>query len=128
MLPRRGLLTLSLGILTVSLADAYEAETHRTLSDAAFTQSRIADTLQNAYGIEPDALFRQRAVGFPGGTRRPSEWVSTGGAYEDLPPWRVVNHFYDPINKKGLDWAGGAPSPDWALEPTGPLDGQSHSY
>src|SRR5262245_3389315 len=90
------LLMLSLALLTVSSVDAYEAETHRTLSDAAFTQSRIADTLQDAYGIEPDTLFRQRIVGFPGGKRRPSEWVSTGGLYEDSPPWRVVNHFYDP--------------------------------
>ena len=68
--PRLGLrLFVGLTLLNASLADAYEAETHRQLSDSAFTASGIAETLQHAYGIDPSALLRQQIIGFPGGRR-----------------------------------------------------------
>jgi hypothetical protein len=122
------LLVLGLALLAVSPAGAYEAETHRQLSDSAFTRSGIAEILQDVYGIEPETLFRQRIIGLPGGRRRAQQWVALGGAYEDVPFWRVLNHFYDPLRNEGLGWLGGVAAPDWALEPAGPLDGQNHSY
>ena len=45
---------------------------------------------------------------------------------EDAPPWRVLNHFYDPINQTGMVF--GVPSPEWAFEPAGDEPSQSHSY
>jgi hypothetical protein len=54
--------------------------------------------------------------------------VAIGGVYEDVPFWRVLNHFYDPTRNEGLGLLGAAASPDWALEPAGALDGQNHSY
>ena len=115
-------------LLFASPVGAYEARTHEQLSNVAFTLSRVEAILQEAYGIEPDAVFRQRRIGLPGGRRTAQDWVTIGGSYEDVPFWRVLNHFYDPLRTEGLGWLGGAAAPDWALEPAGPLDGQNHSY
>jgi hypothetical protein len=125
---RSGLFLLGWWLLLVKPVSAYEVETHRQLSDSAFTLSRIVETLQDTYAIEPDARFRQHIIGLPGGRRTPQEWVVIGGVYEDFPVWRVLNHFYDPLRNQGLGVLGGVAAPDWALEPSGPIDGQNHSY
>src|SRR5262245_50232787 len=124
---RNSILIIVLTLLTTS-ASCYEIRVHQLLSLTAFQISGVSEVLADTYGIGPSDLFRSRRFSLAGGPRTAAQWVRAGGAQEDVPFWRVVNHFYDPISNKGLDWAGGAPSPDWALEPTGPLDGQNHSY
>jgi len=117
-----------LGLFSVSPVEAYDLRAHQQLSNVAFTVSGIAETLQGAYGIAPDAVFPQRLIGFPGGRRKAEDWVTIGGSYEDMPFWRVLNHFYDPVHNEGLGLLGGVAAPDWALEPSGEIDGQNHSY
>ena len=34
------------------------------------------------------------------GTMSPKEWLETGSMFEDIPFWRGLNHFYDPIHGK----------------------------
>jgi hypothetical protein len=119
---------LLISLLLVNPVDAYELRTHRELSDVSFQMSRVSDTLRDVYGIEPNALLRQRIIALPNERLRPQDWVAIGGSYEDVPFWRVLNHFYDPVRNEGLGWLGAAAAPDWALEPAGPLDGQNHSY
>src|SRR5262245_1805440 len=111
-----------------SVTSAYELETHRALSEAAFNVSGVGDTLRDTYGIGATDRFRQRFFGFPGGSRTAQLWVRQGGAQEDVPFWRVLNHFYDPIHNEGLGWLGSVAAPEWALEPSGDIDGQNHSY
>src|SRR5262249_30833883 len=121
-------LVILLGLFSGRSLSAYQERTHEQLSNLAFTMSGIAQTLENAYGIAPDAVFRQRGIGLPGGLRKAEDWVTLGGSYEDVPFWRVLNHFYDPLHNEGLGWLGGVAAPDWGLEPAGELDGQNHSY
>ena len=94
--PRLGLrLFVGLTLLNASLADAYEAETHRQLSDSAFTASGIAETLQHAYGIDPSALLRQQIIGFPGGrrtARRSHQRLARQGAQYVRPRIRLLLH------------------------------------
>lgn len=47
-----------------------------------------------------------------------AEWIVQGSLEEDEPIIRAFNHFYNPINRKGLYIGGmafGLPSPEWAL-------------
>ena len=108
--------------------EAYETATHRQLSVAAFDLSGISSTLQWTYGIAPDATFKTHLLDFEAGPQTPAEWVRLGGSAEDMPPWRVLNHFYDPISGGGSGILGAVAAPDWALEDGGDLDGQRYSY
>ena len=70
---------------------------------------------------------RRRRSASPKGPYTAAEWIREGGVDEDVPPWRVVNHFFDPVTgrRRGLL---GIPSPEWAFEPNGDEPSQSHSY
>jgi hypothetical protein len=128
-LPQATRITFAWLVLCLATASAgYEKGTHQRLSAEAFARSDIASHLQEAYGIGESDVFRQRLFGVPWGSRTAGEWLVAGGHEEDVPVWRVLNHFFDPNRGVGLGILGGMAAPDWALEPDGPVDGQNHSY
>ena len=95
------------------------------MSAAAFTEAKLSATLARL-GIGPNDTFKAKAFSVVRGSYTAAEWIRTGGMDEDAPPWRVLNHFYDPINQTGMVF--GVPSPEWAFEPSGDEPSQSHSY
>jgi hypothetical protein len=106
-------------------AMAYEAETHRAMSAAAFTEAKLSAALARL-GLGPNDTFKAKAFSVTTGPFTAAEWIRTGGMHEDAPPWRVLNHFYDPINQTGMVF--GVPSPEWAFESNGDEPSQGHSY
>ena len=80
---------------------AYEREAHRALSDGAFTEAKLSAALARL-GIGTDDKFKAKAFSLGKGPYTAAEWIREGGVDEDAPPWRVVNHFYDPINRTGM--------------------------
>jgi hypothetical protein len=124
----RHLMLVASFVLAARSASAYESRTHLLLSLTAFEVSGISNLLADTYGVAPSDVFRSRYFSFVTGPYTAAQWVRQGGAQEDVPFWRVLNHFYDPFHDEGLGWLGGVAAPDWALEPAGELDGQNHSY
>ncbi len=104
---------------------AYERETHRALSAEALTEAKLSAALARL-GIGPNDTFKAKAFSMAKGPHTAADWITEGGADEDAPPWRVVNHFYDPINQTGMVF--GVPSLEWAFELRGDEPSQSHSY
>ena len=102
---------------------AYEERAHRAMSRQAFIEARLSGALAHL-SIGPDDTFKAFSVAK--GPYTAAEWIREGGVDEDVPPWRVVNHFYDPINRTGMVF--GVPSPEWAFESNGDEPSQSHSY
>ncbi|MGH2651043.1 MAG: hypothetical protein ACRDHK_07530, partial [Actinomycetota bacterium] len=109
-------------------AGAYEVATHEELSRQGFRKSGVAGRL-GAFGLTSVQKLRGRLLSLRQQPRTPEVWVTIGGGDEDLPPNRVLNHFYDPHYDVSLTFSlGGAKAPDWALEDAGDLAGQNHSY
>ncbi|HLF92412.1 MAG TPA: hypothetical protein VJB14_03055 [Planctomycetota bacterium] len=75
-----------------------------------------------------DGRLAARLLDFEFDRLTPEEWVIKGGADEDSPVWRVLNHFYDPLHQVGLDILGSGDAPTWALEDRGDLAPQRYSY
>src|SRR5215470_18077149 len=89
-------------IVFVTNAWGYEVRTHLRLSLTAFEISGVSAILADTYAIRPNDVLRSRYFSFAGGPYTPTEWVRQGGAQEDFPFWRVLNHFYDPVRGEGL--------------------------
>jgi len=56
--------------------------------------------------------------------------LGDGTKFEDNFP-RALNHFYDPVNKRPLNFQGvplGSASPDWAIDGTGDPDTTKFSF
>lgn len=80
----------------------------------------------DTYGVHP-AL--SRAVAYAYNDRHPDNnldataiaWLAHGSSREDIPVSRPLNHFFNPLSKKGLSILGislGWPSPFWASSPS----------
>ena len=110
-------------------ASAYDLETHRQLSREAVLRAGVDQRLPS-YGLTPGQPIRGRILSLLRGPLPPDEWIAWGARDEDIPFFRTLNHFYDPPHDRGLTVPlySGTRAPDWALEDTGPLDGQGHSY
>ncbi|MGH7377263.1 MAG: hypothetical protein ACREKK_07590, partial [Candidatus Methylomirabilales bacterium] len=87
-------------------------------------------------GIDPDKPLNG---GFLRASRRPDQWLDRGARDEDdtlsTNFARYRNHFYDPVNNRGLDATGplglpirGERAPDWALEDRQEFSTQNFSY
>lgn len=123
------ILTLSL-LLSAREGWAFELDTHRDITRAAFGRSRVADTLRDL-GIDPQ---RRLTAGFLRGSDPPVGWLVTGVRDEDATVSaelaRYRHHFYDPINNRGLTTSlvRGERAPDWALEDRQEFSSQDFSY
>lgn len=127
-----------MSLLAVSAAvSAYEPDTHKELSLSAVTNSVLAQQANNIlsdFGLGTDTGLTTRSQQFPssnGLQKTIIELIQDGADFEDNFP-RSIQHFYDPISDKGLQHptvsAFTHPSPDWALEDTGQISGQTYSY
>ncbi len=123
------ILTLSL-LLSATAGWAFELDTHRDITRAAFGRSKVADTLHNL-GIDP---VRRLSAGFLRGSDPPVGWLVEGVRDEDAfvsaEPTRFRHHFYDPVNDRGLTTSqtSGERAPDWALEDRQEFPSQAFSY
>ena len=106
------------------LASAYKENTHDKLSEVAASESVLTN--------DPSVL---RNLGLTGSQKFKNsrnedktivELIRDGARFEDNFP-RSLNHFFDPLNDKGLGGVN-TKSPDWALEDKGDIDGQAFSY
>lgn len=56
-------------------------------------------------------------------TAEEQRWLEEGARLEDKPEWRTLNHFYDPINNRGLEllpgWQTGESSLQWGQDSLG---------
>jgi hypothetical protein len=92
-------------VIGVSLACAwprplhsFEPETHREISTTAVDRSTIDLVLKTQYGIEEGTRFAVSGEDL-------RTWVGIGGNREDVPPFRSLNHFHNPL--KPWTQAGG---------------------
>lgn len=127
--------TAALTVLLLALArtsSAYLPTTHEDLSENALNRSVLNGTgLLTSLGLQ-EVLKDETLQGFPNskGARQSIKDLFRGGAnFEDDFP-RSLNHFFNPLNGSGLTFGivTGLPSPDWALEDHGDVNGQEFSY
>ncbi|MGH7331186.1 MAG: hypothetical protein ACREKS_00280 [Candidatus Rokuibacteriota bacterium] len=108
----------------------FELHTHQRITDKAFSRPTLAGVFQDL-GLDPD---RPLSGGLLRGSRLPMEWLIKGALDEDdivsINPLRFRNHFYDPVNNRGLDTplAAGERAPDWGLEDGAEFITQRFSY
>lgn len=103
-----------------STAFPYDVAVHRKISEQAFKDARTAHDFLADLGVGPAIKINGNA---------PAEWVISGSATED-DGFRSVNHFFDPINNRGLngvflgipynfatarDWAGDGSGNDYSI-------------
>lgn len=69
---------------------AYERETHQEIADVAVTRSNLDEVLKERYGV----LQGTEAIVNGNSVRR---WLQIGADREDVPFFRAVNHFHDPL-------------------------------
>lgn len=109
----------------------FELLTHRDIARESFSRSRVADVFREDLAVDP---LRRLSGGFLRGSRVPVDWVVKGALDEDdvlsINPLRFRNHFYDPVNNRGLNARGilGEAAPDWALEDREEFATQAFSY
>ena len=120
--------TLIMLSLVNSIAHAYEQPTHENMSESALVRSDIAVTgnlltqlgldpySSNKTFLDPKTMSKQLTI---------NELIRQGAKFEDNTP-RFLNHFYDPINNRGLGAMN--TSPGWALEDTADDGEQAYSY
>lgn len=103
------------------LGQAYLPDTHERISREAFSKSVLA--------VDPMVT---QDIGIARGTQLPStggasldiEQLFRNGANHEDDGARALNHFFNPLNGSALTTAPGAyPSPAWALEDGGPING-----
>ena len=103
-------------------ASAFELETHRSISGAAFIQS----TLGKGYVEGELRLSPTVSLGWGTETRTAQKWIGEGSVRED-DTLRPRSHFYDPTRDRGFTsiicGGEGPAAPDWAFEQsTEPVD------
>jgi len=114
---------------------AFEIETHSDITGAAFDRSAVSDAFQDL-GVDPQRPLRG---GVFRGPRPPRRWLQQGSRDEDdtisASFARYRNHFYDPVNNRGLTATAfgvipirGERAPDWALEAPEEFFTQAFSY
>lgn len=119
-----------LALATGSNALGFELNTHQRITEEAFSRSTLTGVFTDL-GLDPDRPLRG---GLLRGSRLPLEWLIKGARDEDdilsINPLRFRNHFYDPVNHRGLDTplATGERAPDWALEDGPEFVTQRFSY
>jgi hypothetical protein len=116
---------------------AYKEATHEDMSEIAAFSSVLAKSGTLAE-LGMTGTIVDTKLTFPNseGTSKTIRLLIRDGArFEDaLIPPRSLHHFFNPLNGSGLDWGltQGKPSPDWALEDKGQIDGtlgkQEFSY
>lgn len=107
--------------LVPRLAIAYSQDTHTRLSRAAFDQSVVNTEIEflRNLGLDPSKRLPNS-----GGTLFAIPDLVRFGAFQEDEGIRALNHFFNPLNGSALTGVPGArPSPTWALEDTGPIDG-----
>jgi hypothetical protein len=87
---RSGKLAVLFALCLAGAARAYEPGTHFEISELAARQSGLDATLKVNFGV---------AFGLdtPLAGLAAWQWVALGGAMEDSPPFRAVNHFHQPL-------------------------------
>ena len=83
---------MSLGLL-LGIAEpvgSYEPETHREISATAINRSSLDDVLKTQYGVDEGILFAINGENV-------RTWVEIGAVREDVPPFRSLNHFHNPL-------------------------------
>jgi hypothetical protein len=69
---------------------AYSPSTHREIGAVAVDRSSLDPILKTQYGLDLGAAFL-----IDGQTVQ--EWVARGALREDVPPFRALNHFHNPL-------------------------------
>ncbi|MEK7877626.1 MAG: hypothetical protein AAB325_15730, partial [Pseudomonadota bacterium] len=124
-----------LSLLSALPAPAFELVTHEDITSAAFARSAASDVLRDL-GVDPATRL---SGGFLRGSRSPVDWLVQGARDEDdtisTNFARYRNHFYDPVNNRGLTATAfgvipirGERAPDWALEDQEEFFTQAFSY
>ncbi len=107
-------------VISPSATMGYKEKTHERLSleSAAVSQLQNDPELLVKLGLKLTDKFKNTE----GADRNISELIGDGAKFEDNFP-RSLNHFFDPLNDRGL---GGVnlKSPDWALEDKADLGAQ----
>jgi hypothetical protein len=109
-------LGLGLLLLGVSVSESYEVDTHRNISAEAYDQS----VLNRAY-LQTELGFLASGTTLRWGIEQLTarNWIIEGSERED-DSIRSRNHFYDPVNNRGLRsiCAAGVPASavDWAFD------------
>lgn len=104
---------------------SYEIDTHDKLSEAAVAASTLTTdpTIIQNLGIKNSDKFLN-SNNEPGSF---DQLIRDGARFEDtLSLYRPINHFFDPLTGNGLSGIVSLvnyPSPDWALEDKGAIDG-----
>ena len=83
---------MSLGLL-LGIAEpvgSYEPETHKEISATAINRSSLDDVLKTQYGVDEGILFAINGENV-------RTWVEIGAVREDVPPFRSLNHFHNPL-------------------------------
>jgi hypothetical protein len=136
-----------LAVVTPRSVLAYDGETHRQLSYAAFDRSVLGSYLPSELGIRVGDLLHE-SVNFyiqPTKDKTAKGWMGQGAVDED-DKVRMTNHFYNPLfpaDHRGFHyWAvpiindipapllnqTGLSSADWGLEDEGDIAHQDFSY
>lgn len=132
---RRGaLMGLLAGLGAAMGADAYEVNTHMALSAQAGTLSTLGSVLEQ-YGlgiaaVDNDGVYTPLV--YPGQDSNHYPYavlINLGSKWED-DGFRSLNHFFNPVNNSALPVPlyKTYPSPAWALEDSGQIEGQDYSY
>ena len=111
--------------LHMQTASAYEIQTHGNLSKAAYDQSGLNKDPQLFLNLGLKSSNK-----FPNSQdpelRTIKELIADGANFEDnvtLTNLRPINHFFDPISGDALLPLIAKPSPSWALEDRGQING-----
>ena len=81
---------LSLCLGTPRSARAYERETHRVIGDTAVVRSNLDQILKNRYGLT-------QGIESPANGLSVRSWIGIGANLEDVPSFRALNHFHNPL-------------------------------
>lgn len=108
-----------------SLALAYNEPTHKILSEKAIDTSDLGKpAVLGDLGLKPSIREEgERFLNSLGIAKTIRELVADGAQFEDT-GLRSINHFFDPVNDKGLF----VTSPTWALEDTKTAALQKYSF
>jgi hypothetical protein len=107
-------------------ARAYEVGTHEILSSRAAQDSVLKNAPETLHGLGLKSWNASET--FPNSKGQPrtiTQLFQEGARFEDN-NIRPANHFYNPLTEQGI--TGFKPSPEWALEDNGDIDGQESSY